>query len=794
MKKILLLALYLFCFGTPAARAITLVKNGVATAEIVLASDATPSVKTAAGELQLHLEKISGAKLPIVDHPTPGDFPKIYVGESQFTKALGFNLDGVVYDGFKVVATGNHIILAGKEFYRMPILGRFMTNTRTEDWQKITGRKWRFPAFHDFRTYSKDYDFCAFDATGTLYAVYDLLEQLGMRWYMPVADIGIVYPELKTVDIASQNKTVSPEFPIREFEPVNGKFKYEFLWWKSMRVGSAFIYPQEHSLGSVLKFPEGNPPESYGVVNGKIDYSVPRLNNEGLRSDHVKYLEAVLQEFPQLEYVSITPNDGWGTMDDRDVAAGWNKAAERGRLGAFSDYTWDHIMAVRERLMKNHPDLKFITYAYISNKLPPTKPEKIPDNITVAFCQSTSQFMTPESRDDLKIREEWLEKIGPGKMFVYDYYYEHAPNRNFPPIPVVFSDSMEKSFAGMYGRTGLGTVVCIAWDYESTKAVLRRPALSHLMIYLHNRLLWKRDLDVKAVLNEYYEKFFGPAQAEMKEFYEFSEKVWMRPGAREISIAGGFLKQADVDGYFEILHRAKAKAGDTIYGQRIDLFLSEMEPLKTLFANMERKGAPLEGFQTKQAFKIDGDLQKPFWTERRDSFVPLRDMITGEYPTHVETRASVRWLPDGNKLVIGIECLEPKMDRLKTVTTTRDNRSIFADDNVEIRLETPQGLRPLICVSANGTVLDENATTNAADLPHFYSVDDVIVRQYKDRWTVEVVIDAKTLGADRPSKTFPWGIAINRQRLAGNTPEYYMLTPSGTNFQDITNLGNLSIR
>lgn len=28
----------------------------------------------------------------------------------------------------------------------------------------------------------------------------------------------------------------------------------------------------------------------------------------------------------------------------------------------------------------------------------------------------------------------------------------------------------------------------------------------------------------------------------------------------------------------------------------------------------------------------------------------------------------------------------------------------------------------------------------------------------------------------------------------GNTPEFYMLTPSGSDFQDITNLGNLSIR
>jgi hypothetical protein len=43
-----------------------------------------------------------------------------------------------------------------------------------------------------------------------------------------------------------------------------------------------------------------------------------------------------------------------------------------------------------------------------------------------------------------------------------------------------------------------------------------------------------------------------------------------------------------------------------------------------------------------------------------------------------------------------------------------------------------------------------------------------------------------------PTQSFPWGIQVSRQRLAGNTPEYYQISPTGTafnrNFEMMANL------
>ena len=152
-------------------------------------------------------------------------------------------------------------------------------------------------------------------------------------------------------------------------------------------------------------------------------------------------------------------------------------------------------------------------------------------------------------------------------------------------------------------------------DQKNNKSLLnlRRPGLSHLMIYLHNRMLWDRNLDLQSVLDEYYKLFYGPASAEMKEFFEFAEEVWIRPEPREVTAAGGFLKQADVDKYFDILKRAKDKAGDSIYGRRIDFIAAEMAPLKILFENLKRNGPYFQAHVAEEAPKIDGDLDKPFW-------------------------------------------------------------------------------------------------------------------------------------------------------------------------------------
>ena len=87
-------------FGLSAAvlSALDVVRNGVPCAEIILDQTAPKWARHAAKDLQQHLKKISGAELTIVNAPSGKMKNRIFVGESRFTKALGYKLPPVIQD------------------------------------------------------------------------------------------------------------------------------------------------------------------------------------------------------------------------------------------------------------------------------------------------------------------------------------------------------------------------------------------------------------------------------------------------------------------------------------------------------------------------------------------------------------------------------------------------------------------------------------------------------------------------------------------------------------------------
>ena len=97
-------------------------------------------------------------------------------------------------------------------------------------------------------------------------------------------------------------------------------------------------------------------------------------------------------------------------------------------------------------------------------------------------------------------------------------------------------------------------------------------------MYVTARLYWDADQDVDALLKEYYEKYYGPAAKEMKAFIEFSEANWPKMSTDAAPIAKAM----------ELLAAARKAAGDTVYGQRVDLLLDYCR--KPLAALSEKLG------------------------------------------------------------------------------------------------------------------------------------------------------------------------------------------------------------
>ena len=188
MKLVPLLVL-LACATQVAA--LDLVVDGRSDYVIVLAVDAIPAEKFAAEELVLHLEKMSGVKLPIVTDAEPLPRHAILLGRTRFLKELGVEAQWHQFgkEGYLLRVTGDHLIIAGGQ------------------------------------------------PRGVLYGVYALLEDyLGCRWFAP--DTSFI-PRRKTIELAelidldpylAPDVTGTPAFEYREpWLYTGGRHS---LWWR----------------------------------------------------------------------------------------------------------------------------------------------------------------------------------------------------------------------------------------------------------------------------------------------------------------------------------------------------------------------------------------------------------------------------------------------------------------------------------------------------------------------------------------------------------------------------------
>ncbi len=776
---------------------VNLVKDGRPVAEIVLAKDAISSTKLAATDFQKHIKLISGAELPIVDRP--GDKTAVYIGDSEFTRKLGISLDDIKNSGYKVIVKDNYVVLAGRDLQREP---SFCSSTATidkEKWQKFAGEKYSRLSTGP-GDYVKELGIRFQDDTGSLYATSELLEQLGVRWYMPYEN-GTVIPELKDVAVKNQNLKKESNYKVR-FSTFYWGEKFaaaSLLWLKHLKYGSAVGFDQNpHGVSVILGGMRKNDaqmqehPEYFAMYDGKLldkeGGGKPRLTNPEFRKSTLNYMNKFFQACPDVSTVMLGMPDGLGTIDERDAKL---FPPNPQREAKFSAYVWDYWLWAAQELKKTHPDKSIGVLSYTSYAEPPPNLEKVPDNVMLYFMNVTCYLAQPNTKAYItRLRDRWLKRFSPGTTLMTGEHYLFYSSYHFPRYPVFFTKLLQEEMQKVEG---------VAENrFIESEAIC--PGLNHMTNYWQAKLLWDPYMDREAMLDDYYNLYYGPAKAEMKEFYEFAESVWMRPEPHVISPAKGFLNEGDVNRYFQLLSAAREKAGkDSVYDKRIAMIEGEMQTLKTLFPGMKRTGPALLGSRVKDTeppFTLDGDLSKPFWNGSNVVKYKMRDLVTGESTSNNNTTVAIRMSQDWSKLLVGVECEERHMDKLFAKAVDRDNFDIFNDDAIEIYIETPERSSFKIAVNPNGAVYDESTDgyilardTLAALWNPGVKAE---VKKLKDRWTAEIVIPTEDFGKTLPSKQQPWGINVCRERFTGGEEESTAISPTGkTIFADLTKLANI---
>ncbi len=768
-----------------------IVEDGQPKAAIVIAEQPTRMQNLAAEELQKYVKKISGAELPIGAAHSDELPVTIYIGESEFTRKLGLKTDDLKYGAYRIKSGNDYLALVGNDddfFMDKPgDAGPEYPNHRrerksaAEAWEKKHGKLWSTPFSSSFKSYNAALGVWSVDEYGSLNAVNDFLRSLGVRWYMP-GDFGEVCPTMSSIALPEIDETARPEWSQRDvaFHGCN-PFQVgadEMLW--RLRLG---LYSDPGILGGhgtdklistdkVIK----EHPEFFARFGNTRATGKPCYSSQGLFDSALGFSKLMFDEYGK-DVVSLMPTDAYTAFCQCPLCKGKETPA-RGFKGMMSDYVWDFMNRAAAETARTHPDKQIMNYAYNTYLLPPEGIEQFHPNLRVGICGSRKGFGNPaDKKMNMAIREGFLEKIPSGKISLWEYY-NVAPGSYFPRI-------IAEDLKWLKGKID-GTMI----EFTRSKRISEndpepdeRLAASHLNLWLTTRLWWNPDAEelwwnkgrgVEALLDEYYENFYGPAAQEMKAFIEFCEQNW--PMMR--------VKPEPIETSFDLIARARDAAGeDNIHARRVQLVMNSLEPLKIIRDQLKvgRSDNPVARFteiDDLSKIKLDGKLDEPFWNDL-ETFELKEIVAGGEMPN--KTTFKVAWA--GDSLYFGIRCEEEAMDRLVVPAQGDNDNSIFDGDSIEILLETPTHAYYQIAIDPEGHV-------NDLDRPNSIIIGktgryetkweagiDVAIFKGKDFWSVEAKIPA--LGAeqeellpffgvsgDKPTKDAPWYFNVGRVRHA----------------------------
>lgn len=520
------------------ASAADLVRDGKPVAVIALPPGPDEAEKLAARELAGHLESMSAAQLPapvtvdpkeldaFLERSRMGGAVPVVLGRAALPKLEPFlKGKGDPTGSFALVATKDYVLAAGSDF-------------------------------------------------GTAFAVSELLEQQGVRWFMP-GDLGTVIPTKKTVTVRLQETIQVPSFATRWFQMPDRD------WQVRMRCGGP-QFPSAHGLPGVPKFQAA--PELYSLVNGK---RVPRqqcLSNPKLLDAVVVAVKAQRAK-GRGPTLGMGPNDGGGFCQCENC-----RALDAGDFDPFSNdpsvtdrYIW-FFNQVLDRVSPEYPDTKIAFYIYHSYMRPPVKTKPSPRivgalaPIALDRVHGFSNPIAPEKSYAKWLLQEW-SKLLPE---LYDRgYWSNLADPGFPFIIVHrLRDEIPASHA--YGLKG--------WRDETFPNYAAQLPSN----YIAARLMWDHTADVDALLKDFAEKFFGPAAGPMETYVRrmdaalrdsphITGSAWDMPH----HYPAPFRKEMRA----VLADAAKRTAGGGVYEERVRLIADTFAMLEAFIAMLELRAA-----------------------------------------------------------------------------------------------------------------------------------------------------------------------------------------------------------
>ncbi len=470
--------------GVAVGAEMLVVEKGISKVPIMVASDASEATTEAVQDLVTYIEKISGAKAQVlVEGLAPFPENAIWIGaHPNLDKVFpGANLAFTYPEEILHLCNGQNILIAGRD--------------------RIVG------------TNQIEY--------GTANSIYTFIEkQLDVRWLWP-SELG--------EDIIKRETIAFAPFEFR-FHPI---FRFRRLWPRQPRVWHRrqrlLLYSYEFSAGHAytdwwVKYHEAHPewfalradgtrmPETWGKKGeaAKLCVSNPEVAAQWLTN-----AEKAFRENPSRIMASASPNDGGGFCVCENCTAMDHPA------GATKDWPY---MSLTDRYVKywnvlarglreRFPDREAIVggYAYSAYKAPPIA-AMLEANIAVGYVGS---FPTANDEVTQAQKQDWLAWAAKASALVYrpNLFYYSGGYIGLPTLPT------RRTIEDM---RFLAENKCVGFEVDSLPGSW---ATQGLEFYLMAQLAYDPLQDGEAIIKDYCRRGFGPAAAEIEQYFRFMEQA-----------------------------------------------------------------------------------------------------------------------------------------------------------------------------------------------------------------------------------------------------------------------------
>lgn len=381
-----------------------------------------------------------------------------------------------------------------------------------------------------------------FQSNGSLYAVYDFLERYcNVRWYAP-GDIGIVYPQSRSLSVRGNDLRRTPAMIHRWHAGASMYMPTPKerlpaadvnVWRLRNRLGGRALTVGHSFYGYYDRFLKEHPDwfaQGYSGQPPQMCYTNPEFIAQVVQDarDYFDGKGAASGAQATDNMFGLVPMDNSSWCKCERCQAELN-AAEKDNPqfnnGWASDYIYNFANKVAREIAKSHPDkwigqLAYSTYAYYPAKIVPEK------NVSVQLCLHTRNWWCPSMEaNDRRVLAEWTAKQD-RPIYLWLYYCFPALNAKYGSFnywPGFFAHDVVEQMK-LYEKAGVTGIFL-----ENSSEVDATYLMDQLEFYVTFRLADDPTLDGNKLIDEFFTRYYGAASKPMRALYLRIEDLFSNP-------------------------------------------------------------------------------------------------------------------------------------------------------------------------------------------------------------------------------------------------------------------------